>query len=39
VSICFSKGLGCPVGSILLGSEEAIYYAKNMRKMVGGGMR
>uniref|UniRef100_A0A7S3FWH9 Aromatic amino acid beta-eliminating lyase/threonine aldolase domain-containing protein n=1 Tax=Strombidium rassoulzadegani TaxID=1082188 RepID=A0A7S3FWH9_9SPIT len=39
VSICLSKGLGCPVGSVLLGKEKDIYYARNIRKMLGGGMR
>ena len=39
VSFCLSKGMGCPVGSVLLGSEEDIWYARNLRKMVGGGMR
>ncbi len=31
--------MGCPVGSIIAGSEEDINWAKNMRKMLGGGMR
>lgn len=39
VSFCLSKGMGCPLGSVLLGSEKDIWFAKNMRKMVGGGMR
>ena len=39
VNFCFSKGMGCPVGSIIAGSEEDINWAKNMRKMLGGGMR
>jgi threonine aldolase len=39
VSFCLSKGMGCPLGSVLMGSEEDIYYARNIRKMVGGGMR
>ncbi|MBB4843023.1 threonine aldolase [Paucibacter oligotrophus] len=39
VSVCFSKGLGAPVGSVLCGSEELIARAKRLRKMVGGGMR
>ena len=39
VSFCFSKGMGCPVGSVLVGSEEDMWYARNMRKMLGGGMR
>lgn len=39
VSFCLSKGMGCPLGSVLLGSEKDIWFARNMRKMVGGGMR
>lgn len=39
VSICLSKGLGAPVGSVLVGSEEVIEEARRWRKMVGGGMR
>jgi len=39
ISICFSKGLGCPVGSVLLGSKEAIKKALRIRKLFGGGMR
>jgi len=39
VSICFSKGLGAPVGSMLLGSEELISKAKRWRKVLGGGWR
>ncbi len=39
ISICFNKGLGCPVGSILLGTEKFIYQARRMRKIFGGGMR
>jgi len=39
VSICFSKGLGAPVGSVLVGSEELIGRAHRWRKMLGGGMR
>ena len=39
VSFCLSKGMGCPLGSVLLGSEEDIWYARNIRKLVGGGMR
>ncbi|MFY0672450.1 MAG: low-specificity L-threonine aldolase [Bacteroidia bacterium] len=39
ISICLSKGLGCPVGSLLLGSEEFIYHARRARKAFGGGMR
>lgn len=39
VSICFSKGLGAPVGSCLAGSEEFIRQARRARKLFGGGMR
>ena len=39
VSICLSKGLGAPVGSILCGSSHFIDRARRWRKMVGGGMR
>ena len=40
-SVCFSlsKGLGCPVGSVLCGSREFIAEARRYRKMLGGGMR
>lgn len=39
VSICLSKGLGAPVGSVLLGSDALIASGKRWRKMLGGGMR
>lgn len=39
VSVCFSKGLGAPVGSALVGSREHIRAARRLRKMLGGGMR
>ena len=39
VSVCFSKGLGAPVGSVLCGSREVIQRAHRIRKMAGGGMR
>jgi threonine aldolase len=39
VSVCFSKGLGAPVGSALCGSRELIQRAHRIRKMAGGGMR
>jgi threonine aldolase len=39
VSICFSKGLGAPIGSMLVGSKELIARAHRVRKMVGGGLR
>ncbi len=38
-SVCFSKGLGAPVGSALCGSHELIARARRVRKMAGGGMR
>jgi len=39
ISICFSKGLGCPVGSVLVGDKEIIQKALRVRKVLGGGMR
>lgn len=39
ISVCLSKGLGCPVGSILLGTETQIREAMRIRKILGGGMR
>ena len=39
VSVCFSKGLGAPVGSALCGTREFIQRARRFRKMYGGGMR
>lgn len=39
VSVCLSKGLGAPVGSLLLGSHSFINQAKRIRKIFGGGMR
>jgi threonine aldolase len=39
VSVCFSKGLGAPVGSMLAGSRALIGRARRVRKMLGGGMR
>ncbi|AQZ34270.1 threonine aldolase [Pseudomonas sp. LPH1] len=39
VSVCLSKGLGTPVGSVLCGSTALIAKARRLRKMVGGGMR
>ena len=39
VSVCFSKGLGAPVGSALAGSKETIARARRGRKLLGGGMR
>jgi threonine aldolase len=39
VSICLSKGLGCPVGSVLIGKHDFIKKARRIRKVFGGGMR
>jgi len=39
ISICLSKGLGCPVGSLLLGSHDFVRKARRIRKVFGGGMR
>lgn len=39
ISLCFSKGLGCPVGSVLVGSREQMHEALRIRKVFGGGMR
>ncbi len=39
VTFCLSKGLSCPIGSIICGSKEFIYSARRMRKVLGGGMR
>ncbi|MGD8115292.1 low-specificity L-threonine aldolase [Vibrio sp. TRT 29B02] len=39
MTICLSKGLAAPIGSLLLGSSEFIARARRLRKMVGGGMR
>lgn len=39
ISICISKGLGAPVGSLLIGSEADIKQARRFRKVMGGGMR
>jgi len=39
ISLCLSKGLGAPVGSVLLGSKEFIKEARRVRKVMGGGMR
>jgi threonine aldolase len=39
ISICLSKGLGCPVGSLLVGSKETIARARRFRKVMGGGWR
>jgi threonine aldolase len=39
ISICLSKGLGAPVGSVLISDQETISYARRVRKVMGGGMR
>ncbi len=39
ISICLSKGLGAPVGSLLIGNQEFIRQARRFRKVMGGGMR
>ncbi|MGF7038750.1 threonine aldolase family protein [Mucilaginibacter lappiensis] len=39
ISVCLSKGLGAPVGSVLLADAETIKYARRIRKVLGGGMR
>jgi threonine aldolase len=39
LSFCFSKGLGCPVGSILIGPRDFVTEGRHVRKMLGGGMR
>ncbi|SPQ17816.1 e0ba1df1-5ebb-44ee-a2ad-20f47573167e [Thermothielavioides terrestris] len=39
VSLCFSKGLGAPIGSILVGSKDVIKHARWVRKSIGGGLR
>lgn len=39
ISLCLSKGLGAPVGSLLLGTKEFIHKARRVRKVMGGGMR
>ena len=39
ISVCLSKGLGCPVGSVLIGDDELMHKAMRIRKLLGGGMR
>ena len=39
VTFCLSKGLGCPVGSVVVGSKDFIWRARRARKLLGGGMR
>ncbi|MCA0133478.1 threonine aldolase family protein [Winogradskyella alexanderae] len=39
ISVCLSKGLGCPMGSVLIGKKELMQNAIRIRKILGGGMR
>ena len=39
ISVCLSKGLGCPIGSVLVGDEALMQGAIRIRKIFGGGMR
>lgn len=39
ISVCLSKGLGCPIGSVLIGDEVLMQHAIRIRKILGGGMR
>ena len=39
ISLCFSKGLGAPIGSVLVGSKDVIKHARWVRKSIGGGLR
>ena len=39
VSVCLSKGMGCPIGSVVAGTQKDMIEARNMRKMFGGAMR
>lgn len=39
ISVCLSKGLGAPVGSVLIGNKDFIWQARRVRKVMGGGMR
>ncbi|MBS1667663.1 MAG: aminotransferase class I/II-fold pyridoxal phosphate-dependent enzyme [Bacteroidetes bacterium] len=39
ISICLNKGLGCPIGSVLIGNKDFIKKARRIRKVFGGGMR
>jgi threonine aldolase len=39
IAICFSKGLGCPMGAILVGSKDEILKARRVRKLLGGALR
>ena len=39
ISVCLSKGLGCPMGSVLIGNKDIMQNAIRVRKILGGGMR
>lgn len=39
ISVCLNKGMGCPIGSVLLGSKDFIKKSRRIRKVMGGGMR
>eukprot|EP00759_Apiculatamorpha_spiralis_P015486 PhF_6_TR22208/c0_g1_i1/m.31354/K01620/ltaE; threonine aldolase len=39
LSVCLSKGMGCPVGGVVLGSKEFVKRARHLRKILGGGLR
>ncbi|WP_160715679.1 threonine aldolase family protein [Chitinophaga solisilvae] len=39
ISVCLNKGMGCPMGSVVMGSREFIYQARRIRKKLGGGLR
>lgn len=39
ISVCLSKGLGCPIGSVLIGNDDIMQNAIRIRKILGGGMR
>lgn len=39
ISVCLSKGLGCPVGSLVVGSEKDIKHSFILRKLLGGNLR
>jgi len=39
ISVCFNKGMGCPIGSVLVGNSTFIKSARRVRKVLGGGMR
>ena len=39
ITFCLSKGLSCPIGSVICGSQKFIYHARRIRKALGGGMR